>query len=356
MPKSLAEGTLPIPEGTSSTIGESPNGRLDSWKEIAVYFRRDVRTVRRWEQSLGLPVHRHRQRRGVAVYAYRSEVDEWWRGRDQKAEAAAPAPPRGRRRWLPLVWAAAASLGALGILLGVWREPPAPATQRSALPVTSYPGIEEYPSLSPDGNRLAFCWSGDGGRNVDIYIKSLDTSLADPVRLTTDSAPDVSPVWAPDGRSVAFVRQTAPGELKVMLIPSVGGVEREVKTAQGTWEREAGSYLAWTPDGKGLVFIDRESPAAPAGLFLFSLESGESRRLTTPPHGWWGDSSPAFSPDGRQLAFERLKTLTGSDIYSLALNEDWTARGEPQRLTTTGHGAAIPQSCCLRSFSGRCPC
>ena len=127
MPKSLAEGTSPIPGGTSSTIGQSPNERLDSWKEIAVYFRRDVRTVRRWEQSLGLPVHRHRQRRGVAVYAYKSEVDEWWRGRDQKVEPA-PASVHGRRPWLPLVWAAAASLGALGILLGIWRQPPAPAS------------------------------------------------------------------------------------------------------------------------------------------------------------------------------------------------------------------------------------
>jgi Tol biopolymer transport system component len=210
------------------------------------------------------------------------------------------------------------------------------------VPLTSYPGIEEYPSLSPDGNRLAFCWNGEDGHNVDIYIKPLDTSLADPVRLTTHAAPDVSPAWSPDGRSIAFARHSAPGEMKIMLIPSVGGAERELKTAQVTWERDAGSYLAWTPDGKGLVFPDRESPLAPVALFRISLENGESRRLTSPPYGWWGDSSPSFSPDGRQLAFERLKTLTVSDIFAVAIGKDGNPGGGARRLTATEHGAMNP--------------
>ncbi len=332
----------PLPEGTSQIIDESPNNRLDSWKEIAAYFRRDVRTVRRWEQSLGLPVHRHRQRRGVAVYAYKAEVDEWWRRRDQIAEAAAPAAaPRWRLK--PPVWAAIASLATLGILLGVLRDgssdQPASITP---VPVTSFPGIEDYPSLSPDGNRLAFSWNGAEGRNFDLYIKALDSSLADPVRLTEDPAPDVSPAWSPDGRSIAFVRQTAPGEMKVMMVPAVGGAEREVATAHVTWDREAGSYLAWTPDGKGLVFPDRERPEKPVGLSLLSLETGETRRLTEAPSGWWGDSSPAFSPDGRQLAFERLNTLAVSDIYVLRLTAEGAPRGELRRLTETEGGAMNP--------------
>lgn len=61
-----------------------PGDRLDSWKEIAAYTNRGVRTVRRWEREEGLPVHRHVHRRLGSVYAYRSEIDAW-------REARAPA-------------------------------------------------------------------------------------------------------------------------------------------------------------------------------------------------------------------------------------------------------------------------
>lgn len=56
-----------------------PQGdRLDSWKEIAAYLRRDESTVRRWEKD-GLPVHRHRHRFRAAIFAYKSELDSWWK-------------------------------------------------------------------------------------------------------------------------------------------------------------------------------------------------------------------------------------------------------------------------------------
>ena len=51
--------------------------RLDSWKEIAAYLNRSVRTVRRWEATEGLPVHRHMHRSQGSVYAFRSEIDAW---------------------------------------------------------------------------------------------------------------------------------------------------------------------------------------------------------------------------------------------------------------------------------------
>ena len=52
--------------------------RLDSWKEIAAYLRRDVRTVQRWEKDGSLPVRRHRHRVRSGVFAYTSELDRWW--------------------------------------------------------------------------------------------------------------------------------------------------------------------------------------------------------------------------------------------------------------------------------------
>ena len=55
----------------------SPDDRLDSWKEIASYLKRGVRTVRRWEREEGLPVHRQVHRVLGSVYAFKSEIDAW---------------------------------------------------------------------------------------------------------------------------------------------------------------------------------------------------------------------------------------------------------------------------------------
>ena len=64
-----------------STAKPSPEDRLDSWKEIAAYLRREVRTVQRWERFAGLPVHRIPIGKQGAVYAYKTELDAWYRDR-----------------------------------------------------------------------------------------------------------------------------------------------------------------------------------------------------------------------------------------------------------------------------------
>ncbi len=95
---------------------EEPEKILESWKDIAGYLKRDVRTVQRWEKSMGLPVHRLQNSRSGSVFAYQAELDRW---RDQRAlqmardrlpfaETAAPSPPPDKTSRLPAVWLAAA--------------------------------------------------------------------------------------------------------------------------------------------------------------------------------------------------------------------------------------------------------
>src|SRR5690348_18337977 len=55
--------------------------RLDSWKKIASYLKRDVSTVQRWERREGMPVHRHLHDKLGSVFAFRSELDAWWESR-----------------------------------------------------------------------------------------------------------------------------------------------------------------------------------------------------------------------------------------------------------------------------------
>jgi len=76
-----------------ASVPGASEDRLDSWKEIAAYLKRGVRTVRRWEREEGLPVHRHLHRVLGSVYAYRSEIDVWQRS----ARRSAP-PVRSARR------------------------------------------------------------------------------------------------------------------------------------------------------------------------------------------------------------------------------------------------------------------
>lgn len=73
--------------------------RLDSWKEIASYLKRSVRGVQRWEAEEGMPVHRHRHDKRGTVFAFKAELDAWWRERgtlladDNGAEEAALVSP-----------------------------------------------------------------------------------------------------------------------------------------------------------------------------------------------------------------------------------------------------------------------
>ncbi|MBN2432322.1 MAG: hypothetical protein JXQ27_12670 [Acidobacteria bacterium] len=94
------------------------DGKLDSWKEIAVYFQRGVRTVQRWERDLGLPVHRISGSRSKSVYAYTRELDAWLhRGAAAPTdETAAPARVNGRPRWPYLLLAGAGLVAVTAVI------------------------------------------------------------------------------------------------------------------------------------------------------------------------------------------------------------------------------------------------
>ena len=130
------------------TDDASPNGsgargeRLESWKSIAAYLDRDVRTLQRWESREGMPVHRHLHDQQASVYAFTRELDDW---RDSRAAAAPPEPdatgsvaatPPAHRRfpWLPVAGALAAGL-ALTLAWWVSKASPAPPAASGRAPV-----------------------------------------------------------------------------------------------------------------------------------------------------------------------------------------------------------------------------
>jgi Tol biopolymer transport system component/DNA-binding winged helix-turn-helix (wHTH) protein len=252
----------------------------------------------------------------------------------EHADDPKAAPARNLRPWL------AASALAAAVSLAVWYFWPAGTLPvRRAVPLTSYPGIERHPALSPDGNHVAFSWDGEKQDNSDIYVKTIGAGA--PLRLTTNPAEDVSPAWSPDGRTVGSLRRLAATRNQLLLIPAWGGPERKLAETAGEFRTELPS-LAWSPDGRWLAVSHREPVDLANALFLVSAQTGEKRRLTAAPRGFYGDYAPAFSPDARSLAFVRLSGYTAGAIYLLPLSDDSSVMGEPQRLTAGGRLVTSP--------------
>jgi Tol biopolymer transport system component/serine/threonine protein kinase len=241
---------------------------------------------------------------------------------------AAPArkPVSGRR------WLVAGLIGGLAIAALPWFAMTSgkPAANGRTIPVTSYPGLESQPALSPDGKQVAFVWDGGKQRQSDIYVKLVDAGT--PLRLTNRTGLHTGPAWSPDGRYIAYVRQLS-AESGIFLVPALGGEERKV----GEAPEHGFTHLAWSPDGKRLaVATSVDLRRGASTLFSLSIETGEMRTLISASQLdslRYADGLPAFSPDGRTLAFIRFRGPSTTDLFTLELTPDGAPGGEPRRLT-----------------------
>lgn len=246
--------------------------------------------------------------------------------------------PAGRWRILWLTGSVVGLLCALAVL--VWRSArvgdASPVVLR-AVPLTTYPGMELFPTFSPDGTQVAFSWLKPGEEQTDIYVQRVGD--ATPLRLTTDPAHDWSPSWSPDGRWIAFVRFSRhPGNASLFVMPALPGTPQKVADLSTRFVRGwlfTGTSIAWSPDSKWIVVTDTTAwERPPLVLFLVSVETGEKRRLTWPPPGFVTEGAPAFSPDSRSLAFVRAQNLESREIYVIRLSDDLRPLGPAIQLTS----------------------
>lgn len=232
-------------------------------------------------------------------------------------------------------------------------------------PLTSGNRDISSPRFSPDGNRIAYISSSDG--QAQIHCRWMDTG--EEARLTNLTSKAANLTWSPDGRWLAFTmlvpdvpeplvkmpdkpegaewaeplrvirkvnyRFDGEGYLKdgyhhLFLLPADGGTARQL--TDGPYHHR--ERPAWTPDGKAVVFSANRNPDwqfDPRNSDLYELEiaSGHIRPLTD-RHG--PDTSPAVSPDGKQIAYvgydDRLQGYQVSGLY--VMNCD----GGPPRLVT----------------------
>ena len=297
------------------------------------------------EETINKALEKDREVRCQTASELRADLKRLKRDTDSGKVAAEMLKPKPRRLWL---WAVALLLIVLIAAAGFWFFQPGKKISEALMvpvPFTAFLGHAAAPSISPDGKQVAFQWDGEKQDNIDIYIKQIGSET--PRRLTTDPHADCRPAWSPDGLSIAFMRNlgVVPNlgveKLAVMLIPANGGRERQVAEFEGSSE----GGICWHPGGKWLAICCQDSPVEPWPIYLLSLETGEKRRLTYPPKGIGGDGDPAFSPDGRQLAFSRWYTYGSeelTEIFVLQVSAKLEPDGEPRQLTLGDRMARFP--------------
>ena len=228
----------------------------------------------------------------------------------------------GKLSWLYAGLAAAVVLiAAIGIAAWQIRVRLAPPVF-NIISLTSYSGQQDQGTFSPDGTRVAFVWSDpkDNSGSRNLFIKQIGSETL--LRLTNSDESDYSPAWSPDGSKVAYLSFSDKG-LGLYVVSSLGGPPQKLYTphAMVHWEQRA---LSWSPDSRSLIFPD----GVPSGINILSLDTFATRSVTIPPHVWDGDVNPAFSPDGKEIAFVRAIEGAVRDIYVVS-----ASGGAPRQLT-----------------------
>ena len=325
----------------NSAIGASdragPEDRLDSWKKIASYLKRDVSTVQRWERREGMPVHRHLHDKLGSVFAFRSELDSWWAsrrtrlilegaveaGRREQVLQTAGEPPQTtepRRNAINLMRLAAA-VGVLtlaGALVWLaqrtdyfWSNPLADAKFTRLSDVA---GTAQAAAISRDGKFVAFLADRDG--QFDAWVSAVGSGA---YRNLTHG--DVRELVNPSIRNLGFSADSSlvsiwtrrpdgsqPTDVSILAAPIVGGPL--LPYLRGAAEFD------WSRDGKRLVY-HTTAPGDP----LFVREPGElgdraDRRIYVAPAGVHCHF-PVWSPDNTFIYFVRGVPPDDWDIWRI---------------------------------------
>ncbi|MBA2702924.1 MAG: PD40 domain-containing protein [Blastocatellia bacterium] len=224
---------------------------------------------------------------------------------------------RKNRSWWVAILLALSALGVLGFWLAGnrGRARDTSAVSRT-IQITTWSGLDFYPSISPDGNTVAFSSDRTGG--FELYVKQL-ISGAREVQLTSDGGQNFEPAFSPDGSLIAFYSKKRGG---IWIIPTTGGAAKQLT--------EFGSHPAWAPDSSLIAFqsdvlfdlgFNVSNAFPPSTIWLVSVATGELQQLTQAGNPAGGHGAPSWSPDGKRIAFDSSDTGVAS-IWSVTAEGD----------------------------------
>ena len=320
--------------------------RLDSWKEIAAYLGRGVRTVQRWEREEGLPVHRLAHEKRGSIYARREELAAWWESRRRTLATPStadrgqqPAAPRLERvTWTAALtsWPALSSdarliayvsdAGQDGATPQIWMQ----QIGGSALRVTNEEREYSHLSFSPEDTRIIFTASGDSGPNVYEV-----PALGGEPRLLQRGASGGR--VSPDGLWLAWVPHNAAG----IRVSARGGAGFRTVASQLIDV----ACATWLPDSRSMIIHARPDPALEPDWWIVPMDGGsptntglverfrEAGMFTVPTGAAWVNDSLVFSAAG----------AGGVSLYRQRIvPSTFRPAGAPERLTVGSESVWLP--------------
>lgn len=208
-------------------------------------------------------------------------------------------------------------------------------------PLTSLVGREVAPQLIPRKGELLFAWNGAAAAagRFDLYSRGLDSERM--VRITHNPALALHAALAPDGKQIALARQ-GEDDSGVYLVAPAGGRERLLSAVN--FLSEPFMQVSWSPDSRQVAYATEESDGW-SHIQLSDVPGPAKRELANPP-GCADAGMPAFSPDGRWLAFVCTSSVAVYKVYATQLGNGATRslaslQGNPQGLAWTAAGDAL---------------
>jgi len=333
--------------------------RLDSWKDIAAYLKRDVSTVQRWEKREGMPVHRHLHGKLGSVYAFPAELDEWWRGRHGAPESfPAPSAPRRPPAWMIAAVIVAIALG--GALVWYvarsgyfWRNPIANAR---FVRLTDFEGTEEAAAISRDGKFVAFLADRDGP--VDVWVTQPGSGEFHNLthgKLRELVNPDVRTIgFSPDAAFVTmWVRKQSagggPAAISVWSIPTLGGDPAYARSARRPSAMWASVARVWSRVATAVARFARTSASARCRSGAAAAGAGSGSVSTTRSRSVPSVATPCQSP---ATISSRTRSVTSPGERAEMGRGERPANTAPER-EAPAHLAVTTCACDPATFKAR---